>query len=107
MDAEKATEGLRYDEGKLRFDLLPPDALEELVKVYTRGAQKYAPRNWEKGMAWGRCFGSLMRHAWSWWRGEEIDPETGCHHMAHVAWNAMTLVSYSIRSKGTDDRPRD
>jgi hypothetical protein len=96
---------LRFDAGKARYELIPADALEALAKVYTVGAQKYADRNWEKGMSWGRCFGSLMRHSWAFWRGETIDPETGCHHMAMAAWNCFALCSYSLRKAGTDDRP--
>ena len=96
---------LRFDAGKPRYDLLPPDALEELVMVYTKGAAKYADRNWEKGMSWSRCFGSLMRHSWKFWKGEKLDPETGCHHMAMAAWNALALIAYDMRGKGTDDRP--
>lgn len=30
---------LRFNEGKLRFDLLPPDPVEELVAVLTMGAK--------------------------------------------------------------------
>lgn len=96
---------LRYDADKPRYDLLPGDGLHELVRVYTAGAAKYAPRNWEKGMSWSRCFGSLMRHAWAWWRGERLDPESGLPHMAHVAWNALALVTYELRQVGADDRP--
>ena len=105
-DVQRVSEpGLRFDAGKLRYDLVPADAFAELVKVYTIGAQKYADRNWEKGMSWSRCFGSLCRHTWAFWRGQDYDDETGCHHMAHAAWNAMALVSYTFRKVGTDDRP--
>jgi hypothetical protein len=97
--------GLRYDKGKPRWDLLPADALEELVLVYTRGAEKYADRNWEKGMSWSRCFRSMLSHTWKWWGGEQYDDETGLHHLAHVAWNALALVAYEKRKVGTDDRP--
>jgi hypothetical protein len=97
--------GLRYDKGKPRWDLLPADALEELVLVYTRGAEKYAERNWEKGMSWSRCFRSMLSHTWKWWGGEQFDDETGLHHLAHVAWNALALVAYEKRKVGTDDRP--
>lgn len=96
--------GLRYDAEKPRYDLIPPDALEALAWVYTIGAKKYADRNWEKGMTWGRCFSSLMRHAWAFWRGEDNDGETELPHMAHVAWNAFTLISYTKRRIGTDNR---
>lgn len=95
----------RYDNGKPRYDLLPADGLDELVKVYTYGAQKYADRNWEKGMSWSRCFASLMRHSWKFWRGEDIDEESGLPHTAMIAWNAMTLLTYQLRKIGTDDRP--
>jgi hypothetical protein len=100
----KEEAALRYDSGKPRYDLIPGDALDDLAKLYDYGAQKYAERNWEKGMSWSRCFGSLMRHAWAFWRGEDIDPESGIHHMTHAAWNCIALVSYSKRKVGLDDR---
>jgi hypothetical protein len=62
--------GCKDDQDKTRWDLLPPDALEEIAKVLTFGANKYNDRNWEKGMKWHRPFGALMRHMWAWWRGQ-------------------------------------
>ena len=106
LDAQRAIEpGLRYDAAKLRYDLIPPEAIEAYVSILTVGATKYSDRNWEKGMSWSRCFASLMRHAWAWARGEDLDPETKLPHMAHVAWNALALVTYASRKIGTDDRP--
>lgn len=102
--AVKIPEGLRFDEGKARFDLLPPEAIEELARHYGKGAVKYVDRNWEKGMSWGRCFASMMRHAWAFWRGEDFDPENGTHHMVAVAWNAIAIYTYATRNIGTDDR---
>lgn len=96
----------RYDKGKLRFDLLPGDGVEELVRVFTYGAQKYADRNWELGMSWSRCLASLFRHVWAFfYKHESFDEESGCHHMAHATWNALALVVYDLRKIGTDDRP--
>ncbi len=102
----KQEAALRYDADKPRWELLPPDALNALVQVYTVGAKKYADRNWERGMSFSRCFGSLMRHSWKWWSGEEWDEETKCHHLAHAAWNALALLAYVLRKVGIDDRPR-
>lgn len=97
-------EGLRYNEGKLRYDLLEPYAIEELVKVFTRGAEKYAPRNWEKGMDWSKMLASLKRHIAEWEKGDDFDKESGLYHMAHAAWNALALVSFYKIAPQFDDR---
>jgi hypothetical protein len=86
MDQQRNEPADNYDAGKLRYDLLPPDALEELVRVYTVGAEKYAERNWEKGMAWCRAFGSLMRHAWAWMLTAKAE---------YITWHMRRLGAYS------------
>lgn len=100
---QSLTNGVKFDKEKPRYDLLPPEALDALVQLYTYGATKYEARNWEKGMSWGRVFSALMRHAWAWWRGESKDAE-GFHHMTAVAWGAFTLYCYETRNVGQDDR---
>jgi hypothetical protein len=87
-----------------RFDLMPPDALEEIARVYGWGASKYADRNWEKGYNWGWSFAACMRHLWAYWRGEDLDSESGLNHLAHAGWHILTLLTYVIRKIGTDDR---
>ncbi|MGF7161266.1 hypothetical protein FHS85_002901 [Rhodoligotrophos appendicifer] len=89
---------------KARFDLLPADALEQVALAGTFGIDVHGDRHWEKGGFWGSHFGALMRHAWAFWRGEDRDPQSGLPHMAHVAWRALALTSYLLRSRGTDDR---
>lgn len=61
-------------------------------------------RNWEKGMAWGRLSGALLRHLFAWMNGEDRDPESGMRHLAHAACCALMLLSLTIRNVGTDDR---
>jgi len=98
--------GLKADEGKNRYDLLPADALEEITQVFTFGSFKYADRNWEKGMQWGRVFGACMRHLWAWGRGEQYDKESGLRHLAHAGCCVMFLLAYDIRGRSKfDDRP--
>lgn len=98
------TEGVKFDGDKLRYDLIPPELLEQTALVLTYGAHKYSERNWEKGMKWGRCFGALMRHMWAWWRGEDRDPETGYSHLSHAACCIAFLIAYEQRCIGEDDR---
>lgn len=96
--------GVKYDENKVRFDLLPPGPMFEVAKVYTIGAKKYADRNWELGIQWGRVFAAMMRHAWNWWRGERHDPQDGQHHLASVVWCALALMEYEATHPELDDR---
>lgn len=96
--------GDRFNAGKLRYDLIPPDALADVARVYTYGANKYEPRNWEKGLSWSDTLASLERHVQAFKAGEDRDAESGLPHMAHVAWNALTLLAFASRGTGTDDR---
>lgn len=98
--------GKKYDSGKPRYDLLPPDVLAEVVKIITDGAEKYGERNWEAGMSWSRPFAAAMRHLWAFWDRQNIDPESGSPHLAHAIVNLMFLLAYQGRGVGTDDRRR-
>lgn len=97
--------GHKDDTGKLPLDLLPVDALETVAEVLRLGREKYGARNWEAGMAWSRLYAALLRHLWSWWSGQDRDPESGQPHLAHVACCALFLLSYALRRAGADDRP--
>ena len=87
-----------------RFDLIPVWALEEIARVFGWGALKYDDDNWRRGYSWRLSFGAMMRHAWAFWRGEDLDQESGLHHLAHAAWHCMVLMTYWKRGLGKDDR---
>ena len=94
----------RFSEGKVRHDLVAPWALDQIAKVYTYGTIKYDDDNWWKGLRWKRdVFGCIIRHVWKWFRGEINDDESGLHHLAHAAWNCMTLMEYERNGLGIDD----
>lgn len=97
--------GLRYNSGKLRYDLVEPVAHEEMVKVLTMGAEKYEDRNWEKGMSWSDVIASLKRHVAAIEKREDYDKESGLLHAAHVACNAHFLTAYYRIYPQGDDRP--
>lgn len=104
VNANPPKEAMRFTEGKMRFDLLPIEALIELTRVYDMGAIKYDDNNWRKGMKWSQVYRPIFSHLFKWLSGQTVDSETGCHHLAMVAWNCLTLVTYQIRKIGTDDR---
>jgi hypothetical protein len=87
-----------------RFDLLPPEALWAVAEHLGKGASKYEARNWERGYDFGLSYAAMQRHAHQWWGGEEIDDETGSHHLAAVATHALFLLTFVLRNIGTDDR---
>ena len=92
--------------GKMRWDLVPWEAMQEVTRVYTWGATKYADRNWEKGIPLSRMFASMMRHVIAYFMGEDVDPESGIHHMAHAVWNGLGILEFALRGRADlDDRP--
>lgn len=94
------------DLGKLRYDLIPPMAMEELARNYTYGANKYGDNNWliGEGLDRKRVVGAMFRHLWAWLAGEDRDEESGSHHLACVAWGCFTLITYQHTGRGEDFR---
>ncbi len=78
-----------------RFDLLPWAELAEVARLYGRGAEKYEDRNWEKGYEISFSFSALMRHLTLFWNGEDLDGETGCHHLASVIFHALAMMRFT------------
>lgn len=89
----KPESGVKYDDGKLRYSLLPKETLDEVVKVLEFGSRKYAEDNWQKvPQARTRYYDAMNRHIQAWWNGEETDKETGCSHLAHAVCCSMFLM---------------
>lgn len=103
--------GVKYDDGKTRDELLPPELEEAVATILAFGAKKYADRNWEMGMAWSRPYAAARRHLRNWFarrdfgKGPGNDRDSGYSDLWHVATNIAFLVAYEARGKGTDDRP--
>ncbi len=53
--------GVKYDEMKLRMDLIEWGPMRELARILTQGAKKYADRNWQK-LDPSRIEAALLRH---------------------------------------------
>lgn len=86
------TGGRKFDGGKLEYDLLPPTALENVVQVLMFGAEKYEIDNWRRvPNAKRRYWNAAQRHMWAYKNGEQTDPETGVHHLAHAVCCLMFI----------------
>ena len=88
--------GVKLDLGKLRWDLLPMELVEEVVKVLTFGANKYSDNNWKKldnGVE--RCYAAVQRHLVAWRKGENLDEETGLRHLAHAMCELLFVMHFT------------
>jgi hypothetical protein len=86
-------EGMKHDQGKIDYSLLPKGVIEELGKVMTFGAQKYAPDTWQQiENAKKRYFAAAFRHLNTWFDGEQNDPESGLMHLSHALTNIAFLI---------------
>lgn len=96
--------GKKFDQKKVRTDLLAPKALVEIAKVMGFGAEKYGAQNWREGLAWSRVYAAVQRHLLAWSDGETNDPETGLSHLAHASCGLMFLLEYAQTHPELDDR---
>ena len=87
-----------FKDHKLRWDLLPLEEVEDIVKVFTSGSIKYGDNTWQ-GLENGyqRYKAAMFRHLLEYEKGTEFDEETGCRHLAQVAWNAISMLYLSKR----------
>lgn len=84
--------------GKGRYDLISPHALKRLALHYEAGAEKYADRNWEKGIPMSRCFSSAVRHLFQWLAGMRNED-----HLAAAAWNVFAIMHFEAVKPGMMD----
>ncbi len=87
------TDGMKLDSSKPMYNLLPAKAIDEMAKVMTFGAMKYAPNNWqlvEDGLE--RYRAALLRHSFAMQAGEVLDSESGLHHAAHAMCCAAFII---------------
>lgn len=100
----------KFDQDKLQWHLMPEDALEEIVKVLMIGAKKYGDFNWldnANQVQLTRYLNAMERHLKSLKRGRDRDAETNLLEAAHVATNALFVITMQLRNLGIDNRRKD
>ena len=89
---------MKFDDDKVRFELVEPWFHEDLAKALTMGAKKYKANNWKLCKDKDRYIGALDRHFNELKKGNYIDDESLLQHAAHIGFNAMAL-HYLIRQE--------
>ena len=91
--AAPAPTGTKADAGKPDYSLLPPRAVDSVVRVLSFGSRKYGAENWRhvEGRK-TRYLSAALRHVFARMRGEQNDAESGESHLAHAACCLLFLL---------------
>lgn len=85
---------------------LPIRPIFEAGNVLRHGSDKYGPYNWrEHAVSAAVYYDAALRHLCAWWEGEDLDPDSGEHHLAHVIGGMAVLRDAMLSGKVKDDRP--
>lgn len=75
--------------------------MERIGWVFSKGAERYGQRNWEKGMPFSRYLASAERHLMQFKQGD-----TDEDHLAQVVWNLCAILHHQeVGPPGLDDLP--
>ena len=100
----KKEKAMRFNSNKAEFFDVPLIALAEVAKVSVFGRAKYLKYNWKKKAPASQYFDCIKRHSLKYWYGQDIDSDSKCHHLAHIAWNALASLEKILTGTEMDDR---
>jgi hypothetical protein len=90
---------------KTPLGLIPSCAMEQTAWVHQLGSEKYGNFNWrDTGVCAITYVNAIMRHLNAWRDGEDLDPESGMSHLAHIACNCNILMDAEHCGKLQDNR---
>lgn len=93
-------------EAKPKISDTPTIGIREMGRVFTMGARKYGRFNWrEHTVSSSVYYDAAFRHLSAWFDGENTDPESGLHHLAHVMACMTIIMDAEAHGKLNDNRP--
>jgi hypothetical protein len=91
---------------KAALSYVPCTVLMELGLGMMEGGMKYGRHNYRAiGVRGSVYYDATIRHLFSWWEGEDIDPDSGLSHITKAIASLVVLRDAMIQSKWHDDRP--
>lgn len=92
---------------KRQFQFVPVGVLEEIADGMAEGAKKYGPFNWrETPIEMSDYYDSSLRHLTAWFNGEDIDPDSGVHHLSKAITGLIVVRDAIDAGSIIDDRPK-
>jgi len=96
-----------YGEAKFRISDTPINSIRLLGLVHNNGAKKYGTLNWrDHTVSASVYYNAAWRHMAAWYEGEDLDPESGLPHLAHVMACMSIILDAEKFGKLNDDRPK-
>jgi hypothetical protein len=94
-----------FGEAKPKLSDTPTVGIREMGRVFTMGAGKYGRFNWRKhAVSSSVYYDAAQRHLMAWFDGEDLDPESGLPHLAHVMACVNIIMDAEERGKLNDNR---
>lgn len=92
---------------KAPLSCVPMQVVAEVGVAMLEGAAKYGRFNYRvAGVRASVYYDALQRHMMQWWEmGENIDKDSGVHHITKAIATLMVLRDAMINGKCNDDRP--
>lgn len=88
------------------LSVIPCPVLFEIGAAMLEGACKYRRHNYRvAGVRLSVYYDAAMRHLMQWWEGEDIDPDSGVHHISKAIAGLIVVRDAMMRGMTTDDRP--
>jgi hypothetical protein len=79
--------------------------MAEVGVAMLEGAAKYGRHNYRAvGVRASVYYDATIRHLFSWWEGEDLDPDSGMSHITKAITSLVVLRDAMIQNMMTDDR---
>jgi len=92
---------------KVPFSTLPMRVLWRIGLAMLEGAAKYGRHNYRGAGVRASVYfdATVARHIVPWWEGQDIDPDSGMHHLDKAIASLMVLRDSMLQGNMVDDRP--
>lgn len=95
-----------YGDKKVPLHLVPGAAIAHIAIGLKEGSRKYGAFNWRDTDVEVQTYvGATLRHLMAYVDGENIDPDSGNHHLSHALASLAILVDAMESDKLIDNRP--
>jgi hypothetical protein len=96
---------LAQSQDKPPLHYLEPAAEEAIARAMKSGADKYGYRNFTIEPIKATVYiDALLRHILAWKNGDDVDPDSGQHPLAHIGANVHVALAAMAADKFIDDR---